>query len=172
MEVVKDPDNTARERLTRMVEAYQQPLLTMCFAYLHDRQLAEDAVQETFLRAYRALGAFRGESSEKTWLMRIAINVCRDMQRGNWFRFVDRRRTASALPEAVSPIEPYEEQLVADVMNLPVKLREVILLYYYQGMNTLEIADSLGISQSSVSGRLKRGREKLKKELEGSDDHV
>ena len=51
MEVVKDPDNTARERLTRMVEAYQQPLLTMCFAYLHDMQLAEDAVQETFLRA-------------------------------------------------------------------------------------------------------------------------
>ena len=100
------------------------------------------------------------------------INICRDMQRGNWFRFVDRRRAPSALPEAVSPIEPYEEQLVAGVMNLPVKLREVILLYYYQGMSTLEIADSLGISQSSVSGRLKRGREKLKKELEGSDDHV
>ncbi|MBQ2700543.1 MAG: sigma-70 family RNA polymerase sigma factor [Clostridia bacterium] len=171
MSLVTGPDREL-EKFERMVADHQTALLRMCCLHLGDLALAEDAVQETFLKAWRALSAFRGESSEKTWLMRIAINVCRDMQRGNWFRFVDRRRTASALPEAVSPIEPYEEQLVADVMNLPVKLREVILLYYYQGMNTLEIADSLGISQSSVSGRLKRGREKLKKELEGSDDHV
>ena len=171
MSLVTGPDREL-EKFERMVADHQTALLRMCCLHLGDLALAEDAVQETFLKAWRALSTFRGESSEKTWLMRIAINVCRDMQRGNWFRFVDRRRTASALPEAVSPIEPYEEQLVADVMNLPVKLREVILLYYYQGMNTLEIADSLGISQSSVSGRLKRGREKLKKELEGSDDHV
>jgi len=171
MSLVTGPDREL-EKFERMVADHQTALLRMCCLHLGDLALAEGAVQETFLKAWRALSAFRGESSEKTWLMRIAINVCRDMQRGNWFRFVDRRRTPSVLPEAVSPIEPYEEQLVADVMNLPVKLREVILLYYYQGMNTLEIADSLGISQSSVSGRLKRGREKLKKELEGSDDHV
>jgi RNA polymerase sigma-70 factor (ECF subfamily) len=54
-------------------------------------------------------------------------------------------------------------------MKLPFKLREVILLYYYQGMNVNEIADALNISHSSVSGRLKRGREKLKNMLEGRE---
>jgi len=52
-------------------------------------------------------------------------------------------------------------------MQLPFKLREVILLHYYQGMSTIEIADSLGISQSSVSGRLKRARDKMRITLEG-----
>ena len=54
METRKARGAEREERLTRMVELYQKPLLTMCYAYLHDRQLAEDAVQETFLRAYRA----------------------------------------------------------------------------------------------------------------------
>lgn len=57
--------NSRSAALTRMVGQYQQSLLTMCYAYLHDRQLAEDAVQETFLRAYRALGTFHGACSEK-----------------------------------------------------------------------------------------------------------
>ena len=74
-------DNSRGAALTRMVGAYQQPLLTLCYAYLHDRQLAEDAVQETFLRAYRALDTFRGESSERPWMTAIAVNVCRSMRR-------------------------------------------------------------------------------------------
>jgi len=59
--------------------------------------------------------------------------------------------------------------LIAEIMQLPRKLREVILLYYYQDMTVTEIADSLGISQSSVSGRLKRGRDKLRILLERRD---
>ena len=140
----------------------------MCCLHLRDRSLAEDAVQETFIKVYRSLASFRAESSEKTWLMRIAINTCRDMNRDRWLRFMDRRITPEMLPEASQPFEKREEELVISVMNLPLKLREVIVLYYYQGMSTLEISDALGISQSSVSGRLKRGREKLKNVLEGS----
>lgn len=71
-----------RERaLVDMVERYQTPLRRMCCAILHDAALSEDAVQETFLKAYRAIDGFRGECGEKTWLMRIAINTCRDMRR-------------------------------------------------------------------------------------------
>lgn len=68
--------------LESLMARYQTPVLRMCFAYLRDRQLAEDAAQETFVKAYRALAAFRGDSDEKTWLMRIAINTCKDMRRG------------------------------------------------------------------------------------------
>jgi len=72
-------------------------------------------------------------------------------------------RTAAVLPDES------DEELSAAVMRLPYKLREVILLYYYQGMKVNEIADALNISHSSVSERLGRGREKLKKMLEGRE---
>lgn len=63
----------------------------MCCMYLRDMNMAEDAVQETFLKAYNALSSFRGDSSEKTWLYRIAVNVCNDMRRNAWYRFIDKR---------------------------------------------------------------------------------
>ena len=73
MNTVLGPDRNVDVEITRMVEMYQLSLLRLSFAYLHDKSLAEDAVQETFLKAYRNYGSFRGESSEKTWLSRIAM---------------------------------------------------------------------------------------------------
>ena len=97
-------------RLTALVEAYQETLLKICYVYLKDRDLARDAVQETFFRAYRGLAGFRGESSEKTWLIRIAANVCRSQLRGGWFRCLDRRVTPEDLPVrsgCVPPVPSY-----------------------------------------------------------------
>ena len=169
MSFVMGPDDALKrdQKLEAMVAQYQHSLLRMCYMQLCDRQLAEDAVQETFIKAYRNLSAFAGKSSEKTWLMKIAINTCRDLNRSGWMRLMDRRYTPDMLPEAAAPFEEKEEELVIAVMQLPFKLREVILLHYYQGMGTIEIADSLGISQSSVSGRLKRARDKMRITLEG-----
>ena len=62
--------------LERAMGQYEESLLRMCFACLGDAALAEDAVQETFLKAYRALDRFRGDAGEKTWLLRIAVNTC------------------------------------------------------------------------------------------------
>ena len=168
MEVVKGPDNagTRDEALTRLVDEYQTPLLRICYMYLKDAQLAEDAVQETFLKACRSLESFRGECSEKTWLMRIAVNVCRDLRKSAWHRHVDRRITPDMLPEPAAPAREEDGELLALVMNLPRRLREVTLLYYYQDMDTYEIAQALGISRSSVSGRLERARRKLREVLE------
>ena len=92
MNAVKGPDSR-KEALERMVSLYQLPLLRLCYAYLHDEELAKDAVQETFIKAYRGLADFRNEASEKTWLSRIAINVCKDLRRNGWFRHVDRAVT-------------------------------------------------------------------------------
>ena len=126
-------------------------------------------MQETFLKAYKSFAQFRGECSEKTWLTRIAVNTCRDFQRGGWFRHTDRRVTPEMLP--IGEVQPETEDLDLSlaVMKLPRKLREAILLYYYQDMSTEEIAEALGIAQSSVSSRLQRSREKLRKLLEGRD---
>ena len=165
MDTVKGPNRTPEEEITRLVEAHQLALLRLCFAYLHDRALAEDAVQETFLKAYKSLGQFRREASEKTWLCRIAVNCCKDIYRGGWFRHVDRRVTLDMLPEPSAEASPQDMELTAAVMTLPLRLREVVLLYYFQDMTTVEIAETLRISQQAVSSRLLRAREKLRKTL-------
>lgn len=169
MEAVKDPDSRRDQTIERLITQHQTSLLRLCYVQLQDQALAEDAVQETFLKAYKGFDSFRGDSSEKTWLTRIAVNTCRDFQRGGWFKHTDRRVTPDMLP--VGTIQPDTDDLDLSlaVMKLPRKMREAILLYYYQDMSTEEIAETLGIAQSSVSNRLRRGREKLRKLLEGRD---
>lgn len=162
MEVVKGPDSNREERLTRMVEQYQSSLLTMCYAYLHERELAEDAVQETFLKAYRAMDSFRGESSEKTWLTSIAINVCRNVYRSGWFSRMNRSVTPEDLSVAVW--DDYDQdaaELAATIQKLPDKLKEVVLLYYYQEISMPEIAQIVGVTPSMVSKRIKKAHAKL-----------
>ena len=166
MEVVMGPDSILDQEICRLVDLYQTALLRMCYMYLHDTALAEDAVQETFLKAYKAMDMYRGDGSEKTWLMRIAINTCRDMQRSTWFRYVDRRITPEIIHEPCVKVEEADEELTLAIMKLPRKLKEVIMLYYYQGMKVVEIAGSLDVSISSVSGRLNRAKNKLRTALE------
>jgi len=178
MEAVRGPDSiqcaaaaSPEIILTRLVETYQTPLMHICYMILHDESLAEDAVQETFLKAYKALGQFRGESSEKTWLFRIGMNVCRDMRRGRWFRYVDRRVTPDTLPMQTDPTDEDHEDLSQAIVRLPDKYKEVILLHYYQNMNVREIAQTLGLAPSSVSNRLKKAHVRLKDLLERGESH-
>lgn len=168
MEIGKGPDNF-EERLERMVILYQLPLLRLCYAYLHDEELARDAVQETFLKAYRHLPSFRNDAAEKTWLSRIAINTCKDMRRSGWFKHVDRRITLDKLPEPLAPVQADEKHLTVEIMKLPIKYREVALLCWYQGMTCAEAAQTLQITHQAVSSRLNRARRKLRDALEGSD---
>lgn len=170
MGIVMGPDNVREETLRRMMTRYKNGLMRMCVAYLKDAALAEDAVQETFVKAYKALDTFRGDSSEKTWLIRIAINTCRSMRRDRWFRFVDRSVATDTLPIQAASDE--DRALMEAVMSLPQKYKEVVLLYYYQGLNLQEISEALGVAASTVSTRLKKAREKLRCELEGGHAHV
>ncbi len=171
MSSVTGPDSAPNRagELERLVDRYQTSILRMCWFCLYDKTQAEDAVQETFLKVWRGLDSFRGEADEKTWIMKIAMHTCYDMNRSGWFRVFNRRLTPEMLPEAAAPFREEDDELTCAVARLPMKLREVILLYYYQGMKVNDIASALGISQSSVSGRLKRGREKLRDILEGRE---
>lgn len=164
--MTEDAARSAERRLTELVGRYQKLLLRMCYVYLRDEETARDAVQETFLKAYRALDGFRGESSEKTWLIRIALNTCRSMQRSAWQRRLDRRITPEDLPDREAPARERDSDVMCSVMELPVRLREVVMLYYWQDMNVCEIAETLGVSQSTVSRRLQQARKKLHDMLE------
>ena len=148
----------------RLMDEHGDSLLRLCHLYLNDTHLAEDAVSETFFKAYQHLSDFRGGASEKTWLTRIAINTCNSMRRGAWFKRV---RTMDRLPEQAVPFELADDTLSGEIARLPFKLKQVVLLFYYQDLKTREIAELLGISESAVSVRLTRARAKLRTDLIG-----
>ena len=169
MDFVKGPGNHPEARISRMVKTYEKDLLRLCCMYLKDAAMAEDAVQETFLKAYKSLHAFRGESSEKTWLMRIAINVCKDMQRSAWFRNLGKMVSIENVQIPAEQEMSVSSELVSEIMKLPSKYKEVVLLYYYEGMNQSEVAQILNVSITTVHRRLEQARELLKKQLEGGN---
>lgn len=166
---------TDRELLLEgWVRAYGTAILRTCFVCLADAREAEDAMQETFLKAWRKMDSFehRNGAGEKTWLTHIALNVCRDMQRTRWFRHVDRRRALEDLPQGMTAALPEERELLLEIMTLPDKYREPLLLYYYQDMTLDETAAALEISRSAVYNRLRKAEKLLKLSLTGGDCYV
>jgi len=157
------PDETLR----RLMTEYEIPIRRMCCIYLRDAELAADAVQETFLKAYLALGQFRGESSKKTWLMRIAVNTCHSIRRSGWLRFIDPRVTLDKLPEPATDAGYGLSELTLDIMRLPQKLLDVVLLHDYQGFTVREIGEMLGIPYQTVISRLQSAHKKLRIEWKG-----
>lgn len=144
-----------RTQLERLMTQYGSNLLRMSALYLKDADLAQDAVQETFLKAYRHLSDYRGDASEKTWLTAICINVCRDLQKSAWFR----HRSSVALDslrEGAADFTFPDNTVLTEVMNLPVKHREVVLLRYYEGLKLKEVASALHLSEGKVRARLKQ----------------
>ena len=152
--------------LEAAMERYEESLLRMCYAYLADRALAEDAVQETFLKAWKGYERFRGEADEKTWLMRIAINTCKSIRRGTWFRHIDRSAMPSQLPEQEASFDERDDTITCAVMKLRPRFREAVLLHWYQEMSAEETAKVLGVSRSTVYERLNKAQTILKRELE------
>ncbi len=157
--------------LDRIMDAYGTGLLRLCYLYLKDYHLAQDAVQETFIKVYSKYASFRSESSEKTWITRIAMNVCRDMLRRRSFR--DRPEEyddymaadASGTPEQEAIDRDESIALLDAVRALPDIYRQTILLYYYQGFQAEEIARIQHTARSTVNVRLKRARDLLRERL-------
>lgn len=168
----KEEQKNRTEKLTELFSSYSDEILRICFLYLKDYQLAEDAVQETYLRAYRHYGSFMGKSSPKTWLIRIAINVCKTMlsrnQRGEIayedVAFEKDRMESGELTETDALVE--RTVVSKAVMSLKKEFREVIILYYYQEFKLREIADILSIPLTTAIYRQQKGKKQLKQILE------
>ena len=163
------------EETTAALEAFAQRLMNehgdfvtrLCFLYLGDQMEAQDAAQETFLKALRAFQDFRGQSSERTWLARIAINTCKDMLRSWWNRRVDGEQALLHLPDSQDGPEAFDDTVLKAVMNLPPKHKDVVLLYYYQNLSLKEIAQALSLPLPTVSSRMIRARKRLQNQLKG-----
>ena len=166
---IQGPDSLKQEKLTVLIRQYEKDILRICYLYLHDQEQAKDAVQETFLKAYTHLDSLRDETKEKSWLVRIAVNICRDYLRTPWVIHVNRYVQPENLPISAEQPDETHAALTAAVMNLPRRHMEAVVLRYIQGYDIQETAEILGITPSAVSRRCRKACILLKDELERSE---
>ena len=165
MKGVSSVTGEERIELEELMQKYGSSLMRMCALILKDAALAQDAVQDTFIRAYRHRQDYRGDASEKTWLTSIARNVCRDYLRGAWLRNRHRRTSMDLLPECADAFEVPDDTVLTEVMRLPVKYREVVLLRYYEGLKLREIGQALSLTEGKVRSRLNKANAILRDRL-------
>lgn len=146
---------------------YADDVLRVSYFYLGDREKAEDVMQEVFLRVMDKQPVLR-EGSEKSWLLKVALNICRDQWRSSWAKRVILGSKRLDIIPADDELEDRTEKeaLMQAVHSLPADVKEVFLLFYYQRYTIEEIAKILDVQAGTVSSRLSRGRKKLKVLLE------
>ncbi len=161
-------EDEREQRLRHLMEVYGDGLKRLCCVYLRDMGLAEDAVQETFIKAYDHIDELLSGKIENTkaWLMRIAVNTCKDTLRSSWMRHIDNRQEIEALPLSMASCAEERLALTQAIMALAPKHREIVLLYYYQDMSLRACAQVLGISAPTATRRLQQAQKKLRIQLE------
>ena len=160
-------DTGYSEELENLMEQYGDEIKRFCTLQLRDPFQAEDAAQDTFVKAWKALDKFGDESSQKTWLMRIAVNTCRDYQRTGWFRHTDRRVTPEDLPEQGQEAVLPDGEISRAIMSLPYRLRQFILLRYFDGLSLNETATAAGVSLATAKRQISKANQLLHDRLEG-----
>ena len=146
----------------RLYDQYATDVLRVCYFYLSDREKAEDVCQEVCVRLMTTHPLLQ-PGREKSWLLKVALNRCRDLWRGAWLKRVILGGPTFELIPAPDEFSRRDDQqaMMAAINQLPATFKEVILLHYYQGMNIAEIAQMLELPEGTISSRLSRGRKKL-----------
>ena len=148
--------------LEPIYEKYKDNIFAIGFNYFKNSIEADDVVQETFFKLARCGRDFESEEHLRNWLIRVAVNECKRVSLSSW---VKKKVSLEEYSGQIDFETQEESRVFTAVMSLPKKYRQVIHLYYYEDCCTAEIADILGISQTAVTTRLLRGREKLKQNL-------
>ena len=148
---------------------YADDVLRMSYFYLGDRQQAEDVTQDVFVRLLTVKPELE-RGKEKAWLLKVALNRCRDIWRNAWVRRVVLGSPAMETAPAPGDLnDRMERQEMLDAIHrLPADFRDVILLHYYQGYGISEMAEMLRVPEGTISSRLSRGRKKLEEILKES----
>lgn len=179
---MEDP-NKKRDLQLKM-DAYGGMLFKLCLIRLQNVQDAEDIVQEVFYQYLKREEPFESEEHEKAWLLKVAVNGCQKIWRSAWKKhrsgedwqemlagFPDRgTEDTFSNPEEYSLERERRRQILAAVMALPARYREVIHLFYYQQLPIKAIAEITGRGQSTVTSQLTRGRELLSRSLKEEYD--
>jgi RNA polymerase sigma-70 factor, ECF subfamily len=163
------------EWIIQIMDIYQDKVIRLAYTYVKDRKLAEDLAQEVFVKCYIHKDNFRNDSSVKTWVYAITVNLCKDYLRSGWKKYIHvmdrfgKSRPSSVLTPELSIVQKSEHEALAEhVLNLPLKYREVILLFYYKELTVCEISQILNKKETTIRTLLQRGRELLRRKLEKS----
>ena len=150
---------------------YANDIIRVSYFYLADRGKAEDVCHDAFMALYTKRPELE-EGKEKAWLMKVAVNRCKDIWRSAWIRrVISGSPVLEMVPDQQSIDKHLEgQEVLAAVHALPPEVREVFILYYYQGFSQAEIADITGTTQGTVSSRLFRGKQKLKRYFEEGEE--
>ncbi len=154
----------------QLYELYATDVLRVSYYYLGNREMAEDVTQDVFVKLITNRPLLE-EGKEKAWLLKVALNRCRDLWRSAWIKKVVLGHPGFEAFPAPDEIGKMADQyaLAEAVSRLKPEFKEVILLFYYQGFSVTEIAGMLAIAEGTVSSRLSRAREKLQNDLKGDD---
>nr|WP_325223855.1 sigma-70 family RNA polymerase sigma factor [uncultured Oscillibacter sp.] len=149
------------QQFTDAVKRYLDMVYRIALNWFRNPADAEDAAQNAMLRLWRTDTEFQGEDHLRHWLVRVTLNECKRMSAHPW-----RRRTVP-LDQCPEPVfsDPARQTLYQEVMELPVKYRVPLYLYYYEGYKVDEVGELLGLNASTVQTRLARARAKLKTQL-------
>ena len=158
--------------LEYLMRTYGNDVLRMAYSYVKDYDTAEDIFQEVFIKVNANLKEFRGDSSVKTWLLRITVNACKDYLKSAYTRrvtmFAEDEEAQIPTEDTTEEIERRQdgEQIRKALLLLPEKYREVLVCLYFEDRSVAETAKVLGLSEGTVKSRLSRARDKFRVILE------
>jgi len=159
--------------IDEVMNKYGQEILQLVYSYVNNKEVAEDLTQDIFVKCYKSLHTYKGKSKLKTWLWRIAINHCKDYIK-SWYNkkviVTENEFTYTGVQkESVEQTviqNDEDRRLASAVMNLPIKYREVIYLFYFEELPIKDIAMVIEVKENTIKTRLKKAKELLKKGLE------
>lgn len=160
------------QELENYMQQYGDDVLRLCYTYVHNWQTAEDLTQDTFIKLYKYTDAFRGEAAMKTYIFKIAINVCNSYVTSWKYKKVV---ISNSFQKILNSKEDVEKQVVVKseqleivqaIESLAPKYKDVLLLFYYAEMSLHEISETLQMPINTVKTRLSRARSLLKNRLE------
>ena len=150
------------EKFINAANIYKDTIFRIALNYFKNVHDAEDVVQDVLLKLYTHKKNFESEDYLRHWIIRVSINRCKNISRAPWRK---KHTSMHGISDSVVFDNPAENELLSYVMKLPEKYRIIIYLFYYEEYSVKEIAGLLKISNSSVTTRLTRGRNKLKSAL-------
>lgn len=167
------PDNMPANDIENLIRQYGNDVLRTAYLYVKDIHTAEDIFQDVFIKVNQKLSTFEGNSSIKTWIIRITINTCKDYLKSAWNRRVipmmEYQEDSIVSNSDYDEVEKKDtkELIKKSILSLPAKYKDIVICVYFQDMTLMEAANVLKIAEGTAKSRLSRARQKLKTILEG-----
>ncbi|MFC4323277.1 RNA polymerase sigma factor [Litchfieldia salsa] len=176
MNIPLNKEGTSDKSIEELIDEFGKPMMNLAYTYVKDWRLAEDVMQEVFVSIYKNADKLPHISSYKAWIYKITVNKSKDLLRKNYLKrdilldFMGHfGNNDKSSPEELFISSTERSRVTRTVLEIPIKYREIIILYYYEDFTTSEIAETLNQNVSTVKTKLNRARKLLKSKFNRSD---